>query len=133
LPDWRIAALAISSEEPTVIHAGAIYWEAWPVGVPRPGGLFRSKGGHWKRVGQGLPEVGIRALAVDPRAPARMFAGFWGRGVFSSEDHGATWVSLEGEGLPSHLSVNDLAFHADSGTLYAAAEGGVYQITSSAD
>jgi hypothetical protein len=62
-----------------------------------------------------------------------MFAGFWGRGVFGSNDHGATWVSLEGNGLPDHLFVNDLAFRADSRTLYAAAEGGVYQITFSAD
>jgi photosystem II stability/assembly factor-like uncharacterized protein len=133
LPDWRIAALAISPRQPTVIHAGAIYWNSLPVGVQRPGGLFRSKGGLWKRVGQGLPEVGIRALTVDARAPARMFAGFWGRGVFGSNDHGATWVSLEGNGLPDHLFVNDLAFRADSRTLYAAAEGGVYQITFSAD
>jgi hypothetical protein len=56
--------------------------------------LMRSTDGgdHWTRAGEGLPEsVLTTGITSDPRRPAVIFAGTYGRGVFRSDDAGATW------------------------------------------
>lgn len=50
------------------------------------------RGDHWARAGTGLPEdILLTSIAVDPRQPARLFAGTHGRGVYRSVDGGLTW------------------------------------------
>lgn len=50
-------------------------------------------GERWTRTGRGLPaNIALTGIVADPRAPRRLFAGTQGRGVFRSDDGGATWA-----------------------------------------
>ena len=57
-----------------------------------PGGVFRSDNGaaNWAGSSTGLDSIVATALAFDPSAPARMYAGT-SRGIFWSEDGGDHW------------------------------------------
>ncbi len=75
---------------------------------------------EWRTTGP--PGGTIRAFAVDPNAPATIYAGTQD-GVFRSQDNGATWASLN-EGL-THRSVISIAVDpSDSRIIYAGTEGG---------
>jgi photosystem II stability/assembly factor-like uncharacterized protein len=82
-------------------------------------GLFKSETGGltWSAFGDGLPDYGVLALAIDPLRAATMYAGTFD-GVYRSDDAGATW-------RPSNAGQSDaivaLAIDsADSARLYAA-------------
>lgn len=67
----------------------------------------------------------IRALAVDPSQPKRVYAG-GPDGLFRSDDAGKTWTP-SGQGLPSS-AVTALALDpAQPATLYAATANGLYR------
>lgn len=72
----------------------------------------------------GLPNVPVRAIAINPTNPNHLYVGTE-IGVFTSEDGGATWdVSQDG---PANVSVDELFFRSDN-TLYAVTHGrGVYR------
>jgi hypothetical protein len=72
--------------------------------------------------------VPVTALAVDPSAPATLYAGSWAAdfGVFKSTDGGASWTAMNA-GLTS-LFVNALAIDPSTpARIYAGTEGGVYE------
>jgi len=54
-------------------------------------------GENWNA--SGLPNSGVRVLAIDPQDPAVLFAGGVGTGVYKTADSGATWVPVN-TGLP---------------------------------
>ena len=139
-----IATLAIDpSDERAVYAAGAI------------GGLnvTRNGGGAWAEIDHGLPEslsydasgwvsVYVAAIAVDPTAPATLFAGLnelgpgtapGGGGLFKSTDGGATWkpsaAGITDGTFP--ISIGHLAIDpSHSSTVFAAAEGrGLFRST----
>ena len=67
----------------------------------------------------------IRALAVDPQRPKRVYAA-GPDGLFVSDDAGKTWTA-SGQGLPT-APITALALDpARPATLYAAAEGHLYR------
>ena len=81
-------------------------------------GVYKSVdgGGHWTRVLDLGPEIGISDLAMCSAAPQLLFAGAWhvrrppwstyapidgpGSGLYRSQDGGKTWARLDGKGLP---------------------------------
>ncbi len=82
-------------------------------------GVYKSLdgGGHWARVLDLGPEIGISDLAMCSSSPQLLFAGAWhthrapwssyapidgpGSGLYRSQDGGQTWKRLDGNGLPA--------------------------------
>jgi photosystem II stability/assembly factor-like uncharacterized protein len=83
-------------------------------------GIFitRDGGAHWKRTLYAGPSSGISSLVRVPDRPSTLFAGMWqirrlpwrldsggaAGGIYRSDDGGATWRKLTGNGLPSGLT-----------------------------
>ena len=93
-------------------------------------GIYRSQdnGKTWHQTNQGLFNMDIRSIMIDPQEPDIVYAGTL-RGVFKSEDAGDSWSDwfAESTGFKNTL-INDLAIHPDnSDQLLAATDGGVYQ------
>lgn len=65
-----------------------------------------------------LDDATLQCVAVDPRDPARLLAGSRGRGVWRSDDGGATWSDA---GLPER-DVFSLAVSPADGAVYAGTE-----------
>jgi photosystem II stability/assembly factor-like uncharacterized protein len=66
-----------------------------------------------------LADVGAMCVAVDPRAPERVHVGTFDRGLFVSEDRGATWDAPERppeESRVLSVAVSPAADHAYAGT-----------------
>src|SRR6185295_11640338 len=63
----------------------------------------------------------VRALAVDPHDPARMYAGTW-EGLYVSADGGETWQRVQRR-LLRDVSVTQIAI-APTGAVYVASEVG---------
>ena len=80
LTDTDIWAFAIDPSASDTIYAGTGSGSA---GFNR-GGVFKSTNGgaSWTAMNAGLPGTDVRALAIDPSAPARLYAGTAGAGVF---------------------------------------------------
>ena len=93
-------------------------------------GIYRSRdgGGTWLQINQGLFDLNIHTIVIDPKEPNIIYAGT-GRGVFKSEDGGDTWNDWfdETTGL-THSNIHDLVIHPDnSEILFAATDGGIFQ------
>lgn len=56
------------------------------------GGVLPSYGGDWASLSAGTEEKGLRAVAVDPLNPQKLFIGST-KGVFVSADAGKVWVN----------------------------------------
>jgi len=89
-----------------------------------PGGICVSDdhGATWRPLGGGLPVAPATSIVVDARSAPdhrRLYAGFFGAGVWRSEDGGATWMAVN-RGLADGGArrVCRVALHAD-GTLFA--------------
>lgn len=90
----------------------------WAAGADR---VYRSddRGLTWRAVGQPLPEPGttVRGIAADPAA--RTLVVTTHRGLYRSEDGGASWA-LKEDNLPVHLDAGPLARDpSDPRALYA--------------
>ncbi len=109
-----------------VIHPGSVRTVFATFGGYTRDNIWRTDNGGatWAAIGNGLPEVPVRCLAVHPRRPDFLYIGTE-VGVFGSEDGGASW-SPTNEG-PTSCSVNDLFWHEQ--TLICATHGrGMFQI-----
>jgi photosystem II stability/assembly factor-like uncharacterized protein len=98
------------------------------------GHIFGStdSGGHWTllgRAGTRLDSV-VTAIAVDPRAPQRLWAATWtqdpkaGGDAYRSDDGGHTWQSV---GLKGHAVRALVIAPSDSNVLVAGAVDGVFR------
>jgi hypothetical protein len=87
-PGGVVLALAIDS---ATVYAGL------------DGGVFKSTNGGaaWSAVNAGLTSSYVNALAIDPTAPATVYAGYDYYGVFKSTNGGAAWSRKNK--LPSDL------------------------------
>lgn len=84
------------------------------------GGVFKStdQGAHWTACNQGLTDLVVRSLAIDPDNPHILYAGTWSGKVFISENGGASW-NKRSASLPPY-EIRGLAVHGhDSQRLYA--------------
>jgi photosystem II stability/assembly factor-like uncharacterized protein len=80
-------------------------------------------GQSWRPLGEGLEDITVTALAINPASRERVYAGTKYRGVFRSGDGGQTW---EPAGLDG-LSVATLLASEDGRWLYAATPQGFYR------
>nr|WP_316640529.1 hypothetical protein [uncultured Roseateles sp.] len=87
-------------------------------------GVFLSQDGaaQWQLIDV-LAGVRGRAIVFDARQPLNVYLGTVGQGVYRSVDGGVSWTTL-GRNLGTVISLN---FDA-AGNLYAATEGGVFQL-----
>jgi photosystem II stability/assembly factor-like uncharacterized protein len=125
LPSPWVSGLAFHPTSPNVVYAATAEVQLGP--VLYPGGVARSTDGGltWSPAVAGLDGHGALALALDPRAPAALYAGTRRGGVFGSTA-GERWVPLN-RGLRA-LPV--AAVSADPGhpsRLVVAAESGLFR------
>jgi hypothetical protein len=110
------------------------------------GGVWKSddNGITWRPTGDGLANIAVNALAIDPQRPSVMFAGtgegyfreeirgtglpLRGGGIFVSIDEGGSWQRLPATNSPDFHWVNDLELGVtDSRRIYAATRSGVWR------
>ncbi len=84
-------------------------------------------GQSWSDISNGLPDVPVYSLVVDPRTPTTLYVGT-DQGVYYSTNSGATW-SVFGVGLPQ-VAVTDLALNQNLNTLTAGTYGrSIWQVS----
>jgi photosystem II stability/assembly factor-like uncharacterized protein len=123
-----VCALAIDPQTPTTLYAGSC----------RSGAFKSTDGGsNWSAVDFGLRQRGwpggfreppsVSLLAIDPRTPSTLYAGFFNRGIFKSTDAGGTWRAVG----PTLARVRVLAVDAETPTtLYVGTHyGGAFKST----
>ncbi len=90
-PHWQTAV--VDPTNPNVVVAGTGH------------GIYRTTdGGSTWSLRYDLPDLDeMRAVAIDPTDPSRMYAGAYFSGAFRSFDGGRTWSPYNG-GLPPYLS-----------------------------
>jgi len=113
----RLSTLAGDPSDPTLLYGASDR-------------LYRSSdgGNTWSPVeDSGFPRSQATALVVDAGRPSTIFLGTASRGVWISEDSGASWIALN-EDLDV-LSIESLSLSADGRTLYAGTEYAVFQYT----
>jgi len=117
-----IWSLAIDPATPSIVYA------AYASGNAGKGGVFKSidSGETWVAAQNGLPDtiVVINALAIDPSAPARIYAAT-DHGVFMSTDAAASWTPIN-SGLTS-LYVRGLSIDRTGSLLRAATAAGLFE------
>jgi photosystem II stability/assembly factor-like uncharacterized protein len=93
-----IPVLAVSPTMPATVYTG--YFISHPSEFPADGHLAKSADGGvtWNAADAGLSYVDVRAVAIDPAIPSKIYAGMGGAGssiaLFESADGGGTWSSL---------------------------------------
>jgi len=104
-----VSKIVLDPQDPEVVYAA--------VGQPREerggqGAIYKSENGGatWRQIvrkGQLAPDLLISDLAIHPQEPRRMLIAT-PKGVFASQDGGATWAASN-DGLPPHLRTRRLA------------------------
>jgi hypothetical protein len=114
------------------------------------GGIWRSDddGASWHPTGDGMTNINVNALAIDPRQPDVMYAGtgegyfreeirgtglpLRGAGIFVTRNGGVTWTQLAATNSPDFQWVNDLELGVnDPARIYASTRTGVWRSTDS--
>jgi hypothetical protein len=112
------------------------------------GGIWKSDddGSTWRPTGDGLTNISINTLAIDPQRPEVMYAGtgegyfreeirgtglpLRGNGIFMTSNGGGSWQQLAATNTPDFLWVNDLELGVnDKRRIYAATRTGVWRST----
>jgi photosystem II stability/assembly factor-like uncharacterized protein len=127
-----ITALAIDPTAPGTLYAGTD-----PLMGPFMG-VFKTtnSGGSWSSVNTGLPAaptVAVQALAIDPAAPATVYAALE-RGVYKTTDGGTSWSAVNtGLEIPDEALVDVRSLAVDPvlpDTVYAGTAGWGVFVTS---
>jgi hypothetical protein len=114
------------------------------------GGIWRSddNGATWRPTGDGLTNIAVNSLLIDPARPDVMYAGtgegyfreeirgtglpLRGSGIYVTTDGARSWHQLPATNTPDFHWVNDLEFGVnDSRRIYAATRSGVWRSTDS--
>jgi len=122
-----VAALAAHPSDPDILYAGA-----W-LTTPGAALVYRSAdgGATWQAADAGLPtdldaNTGVEDLLLDPANPDVLYAALHRRGIWRSDDAGATWQNLSDDALAADEDVIDLALDPESpATLYALSTDGL--------
>ncbi len=122
-----VEAVEIDPATPTTVYAGTF-----------GGGVFVSTdaGATWAARNTGIPTSGLDAvsrfvlsLALDPSAPATLYAGTDLDGIFKTTDGGTTWAAAN-TGLPAgHFSIHDLEVDPTASNIVYAATGRLFKST----
>jgi len=110
------------------------------------GGIWKSddNGTTWRPTGDGLTNIAVNSLLIDPAHPDVMYAGtgegyfreevrgtglpLRGSGIYVTTDGARSWQQLPGTNSPDFYWVNDLEFGVnDSRRIYAATRSGVWR------
>jgi photosystem II stability/assembly factor-like uncharacterized protein len=146
LKDTRqIGALIVHPKNADIVLVAAL---GHAFGSNQERGIFRTTDGGktWTKVLSRDQDTGGIDVVFDPHNPSVVFAALWqarrqpwffssggpGSGLYRSEDGGATWKRLEGNGLPEGIlgRIGVSVSGADSGRIYAmieAKEGGLFR------
>ena len=75
-----VSALAVDPENSSIVYAGIYQQDVFRSGE----GVLRSTdgGASWSQINEGLTNTDVRALAIDPQDPTKVYAGTYGGGVF---------------------------------------------------
>jgi photosystem II stability/assembly factor-like uncharacterized protein len=114
LPDALVSQIVVSTADSADAFVAVLGFGA--------GHVFHTTnaGASWSDISSNLPDVPAGAMALDARVdPPRMFLGT-DRGVFASDNDGASWSRLAG--IPNAV-VKDLLFEPATGELVAATYG----------
>ena len=114
------------------------------------GGIWKSddNGANWRPTGDGLTNIAVNSLLIDPARPDVMYAGtgegyfreeirgtglpLRGSGIYVTTDGAKSWQQLPATNTPDFHWVNDLEFGVnDSRRIYAATRSGVWRSTDS--
>jgi len=112
------------------------------------GGIWRSDDNAttWRPTGDGLTNIAVNSLLIDPARPDVMYAGtgegyfreeirgtglpLRGSGIYVTTDGARSWQQLPATNTPDFHWVNDLEFGVnDSRRIYAATRSGVWRST----
>src|SRR5687767_9482500 len=112
------------------------------------GGIWKSEdnGANWRPTGDGLTNIAVNSLLIDPARPDVMYAGtgegyfreeirgtglpLRGSGIYVTTDGAKSWRQLPATSTADFHWVNDLEFGVnDSRRLYAATRSGVWRST----
>jgi photosystem II stability/assembly factor-like uncharacterized protein len=112
------------------------------------GGIWKSddNGTTWRPMGDGLTNIAVNSLLIDPARPDVMYAGtgegyfreevrgtglpLRGSGIYVTTDGATSWQQLPATSTPHIHWVNDLEFGVnDSRRIYAATRSGVWRST----
>jgi photosystem II stability/assembly factor-like uncharacterized protein len=112
------------------------------------GGIWKSddNGTTWRPTGDGLTNIAVNSLLIDPAHPDVMYAGtgegyfreevrgtglpLRGSGIYVTTDGARSWQQLPATSTPDFHWVNDLEFGVnDSRRIYAATRSGVWRST----
>jgi photosystem II stability/assembly factor-like uncharacterized protein len=146
LKDTRhIGALIVHPKDADIVLVAAL---GHAFGPNQERGIFRTTDGGktWTKVLSKDQDTGGIDVVLDPHNPSVVFAALWqarrqpwffssggpGSGLYRSEDGGATWKRLEGDGLPEGIlgRIGVSVSGADSNRIYAmieAKEGGLFR------
>ncbi len=132
----RASADGGRSWSPTTL-SGNVRAVAAPATTAGPGGLLAAGegllatsadgGATWAAVPHDLPGSDVRALALDPRNPERVYAIVEGQGLFESADGGRRWARLS-DRVPAGVASVAVVSGAPP-SLYAATVGGGVQVS----
>lgn len=113
LVDKSIYALAVDPHDSRILYTGC-----W-------GGLSKSTngGGSWASAGAALPAKMVYGIEFDPQDSQKVFAAFYGAGVYRTTNGGADWT-LVNMGLTNLNLYALLLVPGTPSTLYAGTYGG---------
>jgi photosystem II stability/assembly factor-like uncharacterized protein len=120
-----VSALLAHPRAANTIYLGTRSYETSP---PYRQLLKSADGGdNWTDSTAGLGTSLLHAIIVDPQSSSTLYAASSSAGVFQSGDGGVSWSPVNDE--LTNLTVNDLAVAAQTSTLYAATDDGVFALT----
>jgi photosystem II stability/assembly factor-like uncharacterized protein len=126
----NVYAIAIDPKNPNTVYASTYDGFEGPPDSRVGYGVFKSidGGANWLPANEGLTNLLVRTLAVDPATPTTIYAGTNGSGIFKSVNGGASWApSGTGAGrYPSTILVDP----SITSTVYASTyDVGVFRST----
>ncbi|MCP3963713.1 MAG: hypothetical protein GY719_38240 [bacterium] len=119
-----VQSLAIDPVTPSTLYAGTRSYDEDCLGDG--GSVFKSTdgGSSWAVVNIGLVDSPVEALVIDPTTPSTIYVATL-RGVYRSQDGGASWTSGSSSWSAQALVIDPIT----PSILYAASFGGVYKST----
>ncbi|MFP5205259.1 MAG: hypothetical protein ACLGSH_07875 [Acidobacteriota bacterium] len=130
----QISRILVDPQDANVVYVGVL-GHAYGPNAQR--GVYKSSdgGGHWTRVLDKGPDVGIADIAMAAAQPSILFATTWnahrvpwsvyapaegeGNGLYRSTDAGAHWTQITGHGLPAcKWSRSGIAVGSDGKRVY---------------